>query len=265
MNCNDVEKYIVDFIDGQLAEDETGQIQKHIEACAKCKTLHDETVALLTAFNDVDEEVPNESLREGFYKHLEEEKQLLRPDVEVIQLRKQEKEFPWKRAFQVAASIVFLFSGYFLGSHKTKQDANQEIVALQIETNELKESVVLAMIENQSVSKRIQAVNYTEGFEQPDVKILEALIERMQYDGNINVRLAAAEALSEFPESSIVKDAFIEALTTQKNPSLQIAIIQFLVKIQEKRAIAPMKQLLEHSDTPDFVKEQVNDGILQII
>ncbi len=263
MNCKDIEQHIVDFIDGQLATDEGEQIQKHIETCGNCKAFYDETVVLFRAFNDIEEEVPSESLREGFYKLLEEEKQLSNP--KIVQLNKQEKEFPWKRAFQVAASIVFLFSGYFLGSHKTKQDANQEIVALQIETNELKESVVLAMIENQSVSKRIQAVNYTEGFEQPDVKILEALIERMQYDGNINVRLAAAEALSEFPESSIVKDAFIEALTTQKNPSLQIAIIQFLVKIQEKRAIAPMKQLLEHSDTPDFVKEQVNDGILQII
>ena len=79
---------------------------------------------------------------------------------------------------------------------------------------------MLAMIENQSPSKRIQAVSFTENFIKPDVKILEALIERMQYDGNINVRLAAAEALSEFPESDIVKEAFIEALKTQKNLKL---------------------------------------------
>ncbi len=263
MNCNNIEQRIVDFIDDQLTTDEAEQVQKHIETCANCKVLYDETILLFKAFNDEEEQVPSENLREEFYELLEEEKQLLNP--KVVQFNKQEKEFPWKRAFQVAASIIFLFMGYFLGSHKTGKDANKQIIALQKETNELKEGMVLAMIENQSVSKRIQAVNYTEGFEKPDVKILEALIERMQYDGNINVRLAAAEALSEFPESIMVKDAFIEALTTQKSPSLQIAIIQFLVKIQEKRAIAPMKQLLEHSDTPDFVKEQVNDGILQII
>ncbi|NMH87292.1 HEAT repeat domain-containing protein [Flavivirga algicola] len=263
MNCKDIEQDILDFIDGELATDKADKIKKHIGTCANCKAFYDETVALFGAFNKEEQQVPSESLREGFYKLLEEEKQLLNP--KVVQFNKQEKAFPWKRAFQVAASIIFLFMGYFLGSHKTGKDANKQIIALQKETNELKEGMVLAMIENQSVSKRIQAVNYTEGFEKPDVKILEALIERMQYDGNMNVRLAAAEALSEFPESIMVKDAFIEALTTQKSPSLQIAIIQFLVKIQEKRAIAPMKQLLEHSDTPDFVKEQVNDGILQII
>ena len=125
--------------------------------------------------------------------------------------------------------------------------------------------MILATIENQSPSKRIQAGSFTENFVKPDAKILEALIERMQYDGNMNVRLAAVESLSEFPESDVVKDAFIKALTTQKNPSLQIAIIQFLVKIQEKRAIKPMQELLEQSEMPNFVKEKVNSGISKII
>ena len=125
--------------------------------------------------------------------------------------------------------------------------------------------MILATIENQSPSKRIQAVSFTENFVKPDAKILEALIERMQYDGNMNVRLAAVESLSEFPESDVVKDAFIKALTTQKNPSLQIAIIQFLVKIQEKPAIKPMQELLEQSEMPNFVKEKVNSGISKII
>nr|WP_321232134.1 HEAT repeat domain-containing protein [uncultured Psychroserpens sp.] len=263
MDCKNIEQHIVDYIDRQLASEEAKQVEQHIETCDDCKVLYDETNLLFSAFKNVEEVTPSDKLREGFYKLLEEEKQLL--DTKVVQLPKESKEFPWKYAFQVAASIVFVFAGYFFGSHTTRQDTNQEISALQKETIELREGMMLAMIENQSPSKRIQAVSFTESFVKPDVKILEALIERMQYDGNINVRLAAAEALSEFPESAIVKEAFIEALTTQKDPSLQIAIIQFLVNIQEKRAIAPMQQLLEHSDTPDFIKEQVNSGISQII
>ncbi len=263
MDCNNIEQQIVDFIDGQLSTEETLKIEDHIDSCETCKLLHDETKQLFQAFENVEEHTPSDNLRKGFYELLEEEKQFT--DTKVVNLIKEEKEFPWKRAFQVAASIVLVFSGYFLGSHNTQQNANQEISALQQQTVELKEDMMLAMIENQSPSKRIQAVSFTESFVKPDAKILEALIERMQYDGNVNVRLAAAEALSEFPESNIVKDAFIKALTTQKNPSLQIAIIQFLVKIQEKRAIEPMQQLLEQSETPNFVKDQVNSGISQII
>nr|WP_321247988.1 HEAT repeat domain-containing protein [uncultured Psychroserpens sp.] len=263
MDCKNIEQHIVDYLDGQLSVEESKHITKHIASCDSCKTIYDETKALFSAFENVEEEMPSDNLRTGFYKLLEEEKQLL--DDKIVQLSQQKKEFPWKQAFQIAASIIFMFGGYFLGSHNSKRTSNQEISALQQETIELREDMMLAMIENQSPSKRIQAVNFTESFVKPDIKILEALIGRMQYDGNMNVRLAAAEALSEFPKSTIVKDAFIEALTTQKDPSLQIAIIQFLVKIQEKRAIAPMQQLLEESDTPDFVKDQVNSGISQII
>lgn len=263
MDCNYIETHIVDYLDRQLSEEEAQHIATHLESCDSCRATCEETKVLFSAFERVEDEVPSDNLRAGFYKLLEEEKLL--DTNRVVTLQQEKKEFPWKHAFQVAASIIFLFGGYFLGSHTSKQSANQEISALQKETITLRQDMMLAMIENQSPSKRIQAVNFTENFAKPDIKILEALIGRMQYDGNINVRLAAAEALSEFPESTIVKDAFIEALTIQKDPSLQIAIIQFLVKIQEKRAIAPMQQLLEHEDTPNFVKDQVNSGISQII
>lgn len=263
MDCKNIEQQIVDYIDGQLSVEDSQNIEQHIASCNDCKVNYEETKALFYAFENVQEETPSENLRTEFYKLLEEEKQL--HNDKIVELPQLKKEFPWKQAFQIAASVIFMFGGYFLGSHNSKETANQEILALQQETIELREDMMLAMIENQSPSKRIQAVSFTENFVKPDAKILEALIERMQYDGNMNVRLAAAEALTEFPKSTIVKDAFIEALSTQKDPSLQIAIIQFLVKIQEKRAIAPMQQLLEHVDTPDFIKEEVNSGISQII
>ncbi|WP_323787007.1 HEAT repeat domain-containing protein [Psychroserpens sp.] len=263
MECKNIEEQLVDFIDGQLPPEDSQNIKQHIKSCDACKSNYEDTKALFLAFEKVKEETPSDNLRTGFYNLLEEEKQW--HDDKIVKLTESKKDFPWKQAFQIAASIILMFGGYFLGSHNSKQTANQEISALQKETIELREDMMLAMIENQSPSKRIQAVSFTENFVKPDVKILEALIERMQYDGNMNVRLAAAEALSEFPKSTIVKEAFIEALTTQKDPSLQIAIIQFLVKIQEKRAIAPMQQLLEHEDTADFVKEQANSGISEII
>ena len=263
MNCQDIEIHLVDYIDCNLKKDQIQELELHLESCDSCKVSLEETKALMQAFKNAPQEEPSAQLRTSFLESLEEEKQLQQS--QVVQLDQAKKEFPWKMAFQIAASLLLLFSGYLVGSHKSKQTSSLEIAALQEETITLRENMMLAMIENQSPSKRIQAVNYTESFAQPDAKILKALIERMQYDGNMNVRLAAAEALSEFPESVIVKDAFIEALTTQKDPSLQIAIIQFLVKIQEKRAIAPMQELLEQSETLDFVKDQVNDGISQII
>jgi hypothetical protein len=262
MNCKEIEHNIIDFIDNNLSIEEANGIENHINSCGSCKIRYDETLVLFRDLGSVVTQSPSDDVRANFYSFLEEEKQL--ESKKVIPLKKQ-PEVVWKRAFQVAASIVLVFSGYFFGSLNTNQNTSQEILVLQEKTIELREGMMLAMIENQSPSKRIQAVNYTESFVKPDTKILEALVERMQYDSNNNVRLAAAEALSDYSESSLVKDAFIEALTVQKDPSIQIAIIQFLVKTQEKRAIEPMQRLLEHNETQPFVKEEIKSVISNII
>ena len=67
------------------------------------------------------------------------------------------------------------------------------------------------------------------------------------------------------PSSETVKTAFIEALGTEKNPSIQIAIIQALVSIQEKKAIGPMQKLLEREDTQPFIKDEIKLGLPKII
>ena len=262
MNCKEVEYNIIDLIDNTLSKEKANSIEKHIASCGSCKMKYDETLVLFRELESEDKRGPSDSVRTNFYNFLEEEKQLQSKDVIVLNKK---PELVWKRAFQIAASIVLVFSGYFFGSQNSNQNANQEILVLQEKTIELREDMMLAMIENQSPSKRIQAVNYTENFVKPDTKILEALVERMRYDSNMNVRLAAAEALAEFPESNLVKETFIKDLTTEKDPSLQIAIIQFLVKIQEKRAIAPMQQLLEQEETQSFVKEEIKTVISNII
>ncbi|MEL6809796.1 MAG: HEAT repeat domain-containing protein [Bacteroidota bacterium] len=136
---------------------------------------------------------------------------------------------------------------------------------MQQETVALKQSMMLAMLDNRSVSKRIQAVSYSEDISTPDEEVLEALIDRLHFDGSVNVRLAAAEALSKYSENEKVKNAFIKSLTNEKNPNIQITVIQFLVDIQDKRALAPMQQLLEQTETPDYVKEQVSAGLQQLI
>ena len=132
MDCNIIEQQIVGLIDGQLSAEETKDIQKHINSYESCIALYKETKQLFLAYEDQEQLTPSDNLRKGFYELLEEEKQSV--DTKFVNLAKEEKEFPWERAFQVAASIVLVFSGYFLGSHNTQQNTNQEISALQQQT-----------------------------------------------------------------------------------------------------------------------------------
>jgi predicted anti-sigma-YlaC factor YlaD len=167
MECKDVAYNIVDFIDEQLLPEKAAIIKKHISSCSECKIIYDETVVLMRDFENEKMQTPSPNLRANFFAMLEEEKQLQEP--KVVQL-KPESSFNWKYAFQIAASFVLLCLGFFAGSFSTKQNTNKEIATLKTQTVELKENMMLALLDNNSPSKRIQAVNYSEELEQPDKK-----------------------------------------------------------------------------------------------
>ncbi len=260
MNCNETETKIVDYLDGNLSKEEAQQFDLHIASCESCAKALNETKTLLTTISNVEAEKPREHVHLAFTEMLEKEKEKLSKtnDTKVIPLS-------WKTAFQIAASLLLLLTGYVTGDYFSTNRSNSQIVMLQKQSDELKTEMTLALMDNRSVSKRIQAVNYSEEMVQPDTKILEAIIERMQYDVNVNVRLSAAEALSRFSENNLVREAFINALGNEKNPDIQIAVIQFLVEAQDKRALVPMQQLLEEPEVPIFVKRQLDEGVKQLL
>lgn len=261
MKHSEIEDKIVAYIEGDLDPKEEKAMTALIASSSEHQKLLEETRAMLDVFGKVKDEVPRGRVRENFLQVLEEEKSLQRFTIG----KKETKEFPWKTAFQIAASILILISGYALGSYQKGNENDAQIAVLQQEASALKQDMMLAMLDNRSASKRIQAVNYTEEIVRPDTEVLEAIIDRMHFDANVNVRLAAVEALSKYSDSEQVKAAFIKSLTNEKNPNIQIAVIQFLVAVQEKRALAPMQELLEHTETPGFVKDQVNEGIITLM
>ena len=262
MNCKDLDIKIVDFIDRQLPVNESKEIQDHIASCDSCKTNYEETMALMEAFSNEEEQKPSDSLRKNFMNLLDEEKQL--QQTQIVQL-KPKPSFNWKQAFQIAASFLLLFLGFFVGNYTSKQKASAEIAVLEMQTIELKENMMLAMMDNKSASKRIQGVQYLDEFPNPDETIVKALVVRMLNDENTNVRLTAVNALQAFIASETVKNGFIKALETEKNPGIQITIIQALVKIQEKKALLPMQRLLDNNETQLFVKEEIKSTISNII
>lgn len=261
MKCSEIENKLIAYIEGDLTIKEAQSIEKHIDHCEDCKQELIFLKQMLGGFEAIERKQPSDKVRTGFLASLEEEKLLIS---NVVAL-KNENVFPWKTAFQIAASVLLLIGGYAFGSFRESVKSTSQIAVLQEETSELKQNVMLAMLDNKSASKRIQAVNFSEDIVMPETKVLSALIDRLHYDGNINVRIAAAEALSKYSENMQVKDAFIKSLTLEKNPNIQIAVIQFLVKVQDKRALVPMRELLDQTETPNYVKEQVNEGIQKFI
>lgn len=244
---------IPDYLDGNLSKSEGSAFESHIQQCADCKKELEE---MKSFFNVLDEDVPvpSDRLKAKFDAALEQEKM---NQGKVVPLESKPSSNWTGTVLKIAASIALLVASFQMGSLFQQRKVDADIAQLQNETIQMKQTAMLSLMENQSASKRIQGVNYIEEFERPDEAIIQALSNRLLYDENDNVRMTAFEALVKFTSSETVKNTFIEALGQERNPSIQVAIIQALVQIQEKKAAEPMKKLLEKEDTQPFIKEQI--------
>jgi len=258
MECDKIQNSIVDYLENNMSEKQAAAMKTHIETCNNCQVALTEMQEFLSEVSNEELEQPSENLRVNFEKMLEEEKQL--QQTKVVKLKTN-----WKSYLQIAATVLLVLSSFLFGRHQNTQQLDAQVAELKTENLASKQSTILALMDNQSASKRIQGVQYVEEFTNLDPEIVEALVKRMLNDENTNVRLTAVNALQGFITSEKVKDGFIKALETEKDPAIQITLIQSLVKIQATSALKPMRQLLEQDETQPFVKEEIKIALSNII
>jgi HEAT repeat protein len=124
---------------------------------------------------------------------------------------------------------------------------------------------MMAMLQNgQSASQRIQGVNVALSMNKADDEIVSALVKTMNEDPNSNVRLAALDALSKFSDDAAVRKALVTSLPKQKDPVVQISLIQLLVKMKEKGVVNDLRKIVDDEKTMQAVKDEAYSGILRL-
>ncbi|WP_075342951.1 HEAT repeat domain-containing protein [Tenacibaculum agarivorans] len=242
MECREIKDRLMAYAMDEISEEEKQQIDHHIESCKGCVQELEETIAFLNVLNTVKEEQPSTQLKENFEALLEDE--INKEERPVLRLSFTRE---WTTFVKVAASILVVLGSFFLGKVSNTNASNQQ----------QQQKILLALLENQSASKRILAISKTNSYSIKDTRIIDALINKMFVDKNVNVRLAAAEALAKFSSLEKVRDALLKALEIENEPSIQIELIQILAEIQEKRALTPMQKLLDNEETPNYVKQEL--------
>lgn len=253
-----------DYLDQVLDTVQKQKVEAHLKECSACTKELEQLKTLFDAFSNEETAIPSNQVEVNFLELLEQEK---REVEKVVPLNAKESSTKsgWGNFLKVAASIAMLIGSFTLGRYLQERESVVEIAALQNKGMELKQTAMLSLMESKSASRRIQGVNYIDEFGDPDENIVKALTDRMLHDENTNVRMASAEALEKFTASEIVKNAFIRALKVEKDPGIQITIIQTLVRIQEKKAVMPLKELMQQDETQPFVKKQIESLLPSII
>jgi hypothetical protein len=269
MTCEDIELKLVDYLDGNLTDVERQNFEKHIETCEKCldELMHSQTV--LQLIDQEPMENPDESLRINFYHMLHSEIRKIRAN-DKTSIKMQSTSWLQSSIFRYAAAITILVSGtaigIFIDAGFRNSSQSDELKQLQTEVFMLKKAALFTGLKDESSSYRIQAVNYADDLETPDENVIEVLINTLNHDKNVNVRMAAAYALEKFANSQPVCDSLVMSLSRQTDPILQVTLINILVSRREKNALNPIQQIITNKNTIEEVRSVAENGakILQL-
>jgi len=270
MKCEYYEELFIGKLKNSLSEYQTIQLQQHLNGCAGCRA---ELAALSTVWQQmatIPTPEPSVAMELNFNAMLQNFKQDEAKQSSVAKLRQRLQQLwsrpsAWPLSYQLVVVMLSFFCGYLVfwqgkGSHQDKQ-----LQALSGQVNDLKQTMMLAMLENPSASERMKAVSYTSELQNTDKQVISALLATLNNDPNVNVRLTTLEVLAGLADHAEVREGLIKSVAQQESPLMQSAIADVMLKLQEKRAVKPLKKLLKQPNLNEGVREKLTETINSLI
>lgn len=144
--------------------------------------------------------------------------------------------------------------------HTEKQQREQptsELAQLRGEVGNMRQMVALSLLQQQSASERLRGVSWAYQVKSSDTEVLSALLTAVNQDSNINVRLAAVDALHAFGSSPMMRTAIIQSISKQKTPIVQMALLDLLVDLKEKDAAPELRKMAADETVDASVRDHV--------
>lgn len=168
---------------------------------------------------------------------------------------------------RIAAGITLLGLGFagglFYGPWPTSQPGSP-VIADELPLRTMKKVLAASQRPTTSASDRIQAVNQSYALDRVDEAITQLLVNTLNGDANVNVRLAACQALLRVGNEPGVREALVQSLPIQTDPNVQITLIDGLIALKENRAVAEMYRLAHSRQALEAVRLKAEEGLSRL-
>jgi len=259
MICKEVKELLPGFIEGSLEENIHEAVAKHLQECQTCTNEMDKLIHIQDVIANVDELDVPENVNIAFNNMLYIEKQGINRNI--IE-RINQKHIPLSLILRVAAGLLLLITGGFIGYYlRPVGNSTDDVSVLKQEMVEMKNLVIYSLIKQESASERIKAVSYIKELSNPDPKLIETLFNTLNSDRNVNVRLAAAQALSKYKDNKEIAQGIVKSLENQTEPLVQIMLINIAVETKGNDVAPELTKLLQRPGLMDEVKNYAKKGI----
>lgn len=271
-NCEQTNEQLADWLGDRLPDSDRARLEMHLKQCPACEAEANSVRQLWQLMGDLPTPEPGATARVRFQTMLDTYKETVTDQKEsVVDTLLAKLRLLWtpKFAYRLAYSLVMvsvgLAGGYWLNQAATPATAyQQQIDTLSTQVQEMRQMMLLSGLENPAASERLRAVSYTEEISQVNAQVVEALLTTLNNDQNVNVRLVTLEALAKLADNPKVREGLVQSITRQDSPLVQSALADVMVKLQEKRSIKPLRQLLRDDHLNGLVKGKIERSIREL-
>lgn len=269
IHCEHTQDKLIDWLNNDLVKTERSAMDKHLENCVSCQEAFAADKQLWASLGKMRIPEPGEEMRTNFYAMLDEFKaaeEVEKPFALRNWIEKLREMWLPQWAVQVTFSLLLVGLGWLVG-HKTSKNNDsatayqQQIETLAGQVQDMKSTMMLALIDNPSATERLRAVSYTSDITHADEQIIDALFSTLNNDQNVNVRLVALEAITQYASDPLVRERLVKSLAVQDSPMVQVALADVMVQLQEKRSVKELRNLLKKEGLNDLVKNKIEQTI----
>ena len=245
MNCQRVQDSFIDYQDGSLPADEAAALRTHLTSCPTCQrewSALQEITRKLDALPAAEE--PSPRLSEQFYAMLETHQR--EADARARSRspatastgsspcscptgRCCSSPSPWPCWWPAFTRAIASWPSR-PWSHRADNSAKTELAALKAQMDSMNQLVTYSLLQQQSTSDRLKTVLATMDLKTPDRKVLSDLVGALAFDPSVNVRLSAVDALAQHADDSLVRAGVISALSRERAPLVQVAMIEYAAR-----------------------------------
>jgi hypothetical protein len=263
MTCERIRERIPEALAGRLDKATRDELVEHLEGCAACRTEVAELNAVWRGLETVKtgmDAAPDTGAKVRFQEMLaayQAGMEAVQPVARPLTKAGIAAWFPARPVWQLAMAASLVVAGLLCGRYFLPAGAggHSEMAELRGQVESLHQMVALSMLQQQSPSARMRGVTYSEKIAQPDPQVLDALLQAVNHDSNINVRLSAVDALQKFATGSEVTRAMVDSIRNQESPLVQIALIDMLVQLDAREAAPGMAGISTDTRMDEMVRQ----------
>jgi hypothetical protein len=269
--CEEIRDQFTDYLIETLDEAARSEVQQHLIGCSACRAEAESLKTIWTRLGSI----PGEQSGSGARARFEVMLAAYQHGLDHAPAKNWWRNlnawmagwWPSQPAVQMGLCAALLLLGVALGQQFRQPVAVQpegEITELRGEVRDMRNILAISLMQQQSASERLRGVNWSYQIAQPNVDLLNALLDTLKHDGNVNVRIAAIDALRQFGERQMVRQGIVQAVQAQDSPIVQMELIGLLVELQEKAGLDTLRKLSVDQAANEDVRKRAQWGIEQL-